>query len=69
MAKQESLIANATTSVAMAMGLTVGSKNGRRAGKEKKRNMSGQRKNNCNTSYRNRSVLVAENNRVAKSKC
>ena len=31
--------------------------------------MSGQRKKNCNTSYRNRSVVVAENNRVAKSKC
>ena len=40
-----------------------------RGGGRKDRNTSGQRGNNFNTSYRNISVVVVENNDVVKPKC
>ena len=43
---------------------------GRRAGgRRKDRNTSGQRGNKFNTSYRDISVVAAENNSVVKPKC
>ena len=41
----------------------------RRAGDKEDRNTRGQRGNKFNTSYRDISVVVAENNSVVKSKC
>ena len=41
---------------------------GRSGGRRNDRNTSGQRGNNFNTSYRDISVVVAENNSVCKAK-